>query len=58
MSAENNKASKEQSNESKTIKIFSNISEPKPRISEYLNKTLDMRLKKLESRYLEQKKCV
>jgi len=65
MSEENNKASKEQSNESKSIKTFSNISEPKPRKSEdikkllnsLLHKTLDMRLKRLESRYLEQKKC-
>jgi hypothetical protein len=67
MSRENNESLKEQSTESKSVesvKTLSDISEPKPRISEdikkllnsLLHKTLDKRLKRLENRHLEQKK--
>jgi hypothetical protein len=61
MSTENNESLKEQSTESKPVepvKTPSDISEPKPRISEdikkllntLLHKTLDKRLKRLENR--------
>ena len=67
MSTENNESLKEQPTESKPVESVetpSDISEPKPRISEdikkllnsLLHKTLDKRLKRLENRHLEQKK--